>query len=394
MAGSIEKRGENSYRLIVSGGYGLGGKRKKYTKTVKCKNKTEAKKELAKFITEIESNSYVEPSKLTLESFSKRWINDYAKPKLAPKTIYEYERLLELRIIPALGHLPLSRVKPMHIIDFYNLLQENSVRKDGKKGRLSNNTISHYHRLLKNIFGTAVKWQLIPINPLENVDPPKIKKREANYYNEEEVKQLIEALQDEELKYRCAIMITLASGLRLGELMGLKWECVDFKNNTIEIVRANQYLVNKGTFTKDTKNESSNRIIALPQSVMDIIKEYKKEQNENRLKCGEMWNDTDFMFTQWNGLPMHPSTPSGWFGKFLRRKGLKKITFHQLRHTSATILINAGLNIKALSARLGHSNTSTTLNIYSHALKSADKTAAEKMQNIMFNEDSNTSEIR
>ncbi|WP_053955917.1 tyrosine-type recombinase/integrase [Inediibacterium massiliense] len=369
---------------MVSAGTGSGGKRKKYTKTVKVKSDREAEKELVKFVAKVKSSTYIEPSKLTLKSFSEKWLIDYAKPKLAPKTIYEYERLLELRIIPALGHLNLSKIKPIHLVEFYSNLQEEGIRIDGRGKKLSNNTILHYHRFIKNILETAVKWQLISSNPANNVQPPKVKKKEADFYNEEEIKQLITCLENEELKYKVAILVTITAGLRLGELMGLKWNNVDFNTNTIEIVQANQYIPKNGVFSKDPKTETSKRIISLPNPVIDILKQYKIEQTEKRLQCGDMWTDTEYILTQWNGLPMHPNTPSTWFSKFLKKHELRKITFHQLRHTSATMLINAGLNIKALSARLGHSNTSTTLNIYSHALKSADKVAADRIGDIIF----------
>ena len=125
MTGSIEKRGENSYRLTVSLGTGPGGKRKRYRKTIRVEGKTEAAKmreaerELAKFIAEIEGNNFIEPSKLTFQTYANKWLDDYAQPNLAPKTVYEYKRLLELRIIPFFGHIKLNNIKTNHIIDFF-----------------------------------------------------------------------------------------------------------------------------------------------------------------------------------------------------------------------------------------------------------------------------------
>ncbi|WP_434642663.1 tyrosine-type recombinase/integrase [Thermoanaerobacterium thermosaccharolyticum] len=390
MPGSIEKRGENSYRLIVSGGYGPDGKRKRYTKTIKVEGKTEsaklkeAKKELAKFIAEIEGNTFIEPSKLTFKAFVEKWLEEYAKDNLAPKTLYRYKEMLDKRILPALGHLKLNKIKPIHILEFLNMLKEDDIRLDGKKGGLSAQTIKHHYRLIHSMLEDAVKWQLIPSNPASNIDPPKVNKYEAGYYNEEEVKELVKALEGEKMKYKVAVMVTLAAGLRLGELMGLKWDHINFDNNTIEIVQANQYLPGKGLFTKDPKTETSKRLITMPKEVMDLLKNYKKEQNIEKLKKGSLWTDTGYIFTQWNGKPMYPYTFSEWFPKFLKKHGLRHITFHQLRHTSATLLINAGENIRAISARLGHSNTSTTMNIYAHALKSADKDAADKIANYLF----------
>ncbi|NBI07220.1 tyrosine-type recombinase/integrase [Senegalia massiliensis] len=382
MAGSIEKRGKNSYRLVVSAGYGLEGKRKKFTKTVKCKNITQARKELVKFVASVENDTFIEPAKVTLSAFAYKWLEVYAMPNLADKTINTYQGYLDTKILPYIGHMKLSQIKPMHLLDYYKFLKEKYKKKNGEP--LSNNSIIKYHKLLNVIFKTAVKWEILSKNPAENISPAKYVKPKHEFYDEEEVKLLISCLKNEPMKYKVAIMITVTAGLRLGELMGLKWEHIDFENNTITIEQANQYLSKKGTFTKDPKNFSSNRTISVPGSITKLIKKYQIEQLENKLKCGDLWEETGFLFTQWNGKAMHPYTPSKWFDKFIKRNGLKKITFHQLRHTSATMLINSGINVRALSSRLGHSNTSTTMNIYAHELKSVDKAAADKLEEMFF----------
>lgn len=403
MAGSIERRGENSYRLIVSGGRTGEGKRKKYTKTIKVEGKTEAEKkrkcekELAKFIAEVENNSFIEPSKLTLKDFIGKWITEYAEKNLAPKTIFRYKQMIDSRIIPALGHLKIEKLKPIHFVEFYNNLQENGIRLDGKDGGLSARTIGHHHRLLHNILQCAVKWQLLHSNPLDTVDPPKVKKSEADFYNEDEVQELINklyAISDKEFKYKVAIILTLSSGLRLGELTGLKWDNVNFDTNTINIVQSSQYLPGQGTFIKDPKNNTSIRTLVIPKPVMDLLAKHENKEKEKRFGCGTLWNDTGFVFTQWDGKPMYPSTPSRWFSKFLKANNLRSITFHQLRHTSATLLINENVNIREVSKRLGHSNTSTTLNIYSHALKSADEDAANKLGDIIFSNSNAHNEVK
>lgn len=383
MAGSIEKRGKDKYRLTVS--IGSGENRKRYRRTVECKTKTQAEKELAKFVAEIEGDNFIEPSKVTFEAFTKKWLKNYTRD-LAPKTAYNYERYLITQILPFFGKMKLSDIKPVHLLEFYNYLRDDYKKKDGTP--LSTNTIYKYHKLLKLMFKTAVNWELISSNPADKVNPPKYKKPKTDFYNEEEIKQLLIALQGEPTKYVAAVMVTMAGGFRLGELMGLRWEDIDFKNNIISINQSSQYLPEKGTFTKDPKNDSSIRKVSMPKSAMDTLKRHETDEKKKMLALGELWEGGDFeanfIFTQKNGKQMHPDTPSKWFAKFIKRKGLKKITFHQLRHTSATMLINSGINIKALSARLGHSDTSTTLNIYSHQLKSVDKIAAEKMEKIMF----------
>lgn len=390
MAGSIEKRNGNSYRLVVSAGRGLDGKRKKYTKTITIDGKTEteinkkADKELSKFIVEVEKDDYTEPSKLTFEAFSAMWLKNYAKPNLALKTSYEYEKLLEKRIIPAIGHLKISNIKPLQLVNFFNNLQEDGMREDRKKGKLSNNTLLHYYRLLSVMLNTALKWQLISSNPVRNVDPPKLEDKEGKSYDEAEVLLLIEKLQHENLDRQVAILLALAGGLRTGEVTGLKWENINFDENEIYILKTTQYIPKTTVFEKQPKNKTSKRLISIPSSVMDLVKILQTDQNYKRESCGDLWHSTDYIFTAWNGNPIHPQTPGKWFDKIIKKYNLRKITYHQLRHTSATLLINEGENVKTLSSRLGHAETSTTMNIYVHALKSADKSAANKLENLMF----------
>ncbi|WP_261134785.1 N-terminal phage integrase SAM-like domain-containing protein [Bacillus sp. Marseille-Q3570] len=180
MAGSIEKRGKNSWRLVVSNGLDHSGKRIKKTKTVKGKTKREAEKELAKFIAEIESGHYLDPSKLTFSLYAERWMRDYGEKELSPTTLKRYRDFLETRIIPAMGHLKLENIKPLHLLEFYKSLGENGVRADGKPGGLSTQTITHHHRLISAMLQDAVEWQLITLNPTSRVKPQKSEEAKWN----------------------------------------------------------------------------------------------------------------------------------------------------------------------------------------------------------------------
>ncbi len=164
--------------------------------------------------------------------------------------------------------------------------------------------------------------------------------------------------------------------------MGLEWSDVDFDNNLLRICRASQYLPGKGTFTKSPKNDSSQRIIAMPPLVMDLLKEYKAWQNEERLKCGDQWEDHDRLFTQWNGKPIFPSTPTIWFKDFRRKHNLPDVKFHGLRHTNASLLIGHGVDVQTVAKRLGHTKATTTTSVYSHFLRKPDTEAADKLQNL------------
>jgi integrase len=386
MAGNLRKRGKESWELSVSYGYGANGKRIRHYKTIKAKSEREAQKELAKFVTEIEKGSYVEPSKLTLAEFADKWIEMHGKQNLAPKTLDLYMGLLNDRIIPALGHLKLEQIKPMHLVEFYKNLNETGIRLDGKQGTLSDQYIVHHHRLLRTLLQYAVKWQFLNLNPASQVDSPKVRKKQTNFYDEKQLQALMEAVDHEGIKYKVLINLAVSTGMRQGELLGLEWKHIDFKSFTIHVRQSSQYIAGKGIITKSPKNETSVRSITVPGSIIVLLKLYKAEQNKDRLRIGDKWNETDRLFTTWDGRPMHPTTVSSWFPEFLRKYNLQKIRFHALRHTSATLLIAQNVHMKTISSRLGHSNIQTTMDIYGHSLKSADQEAAEKLDFIFKGE--------
>lgn len=378
MAGSIEERGKNKYRLVVSAGSGPDGKRKKHYKTIKATSPRAAEKELAKFIAEIENTKFLETSNVTLAEFINKWI-EYSEANLSPKTSWEYKRILTNYVIPTLGHIKLEKLKPTHLQELYKQLQTDGVRGDGKPGGLSARTISNFHRVLSSVLESAVQWQLILINPAKRIKPPKYEKKQAAHYDEGQVFALLQALKGEQSKYQAIINLAIATGLRRGELLALEWSDIDFENNTLTVNKAYYYTPEKGSFTKSPKTETSKRVVSIPPAVVDILKEHKKQQTKNRLALGELWTQTNRIFTAYNGKPMFPDTISSWLPKFLKRNGLPHLSFHGLRHTAATLLIAQGIHAKTISSRLGHSNISTTMDIYGHALKSSDQEAAQKM---------------
>lgn len=453
MTGSIEKRGKNSWRLVVSGGYDYTGKKRiKYTRTITTTSKTEpgarkeAEKELAKFIAEIETGQAVTTSKIRFSAFVERWLKDYAEKNLEPKTLARYKAMLDSRIVPYMGHLKLEQIKPGHLNDFYNNLQENGIRLDkkyiakkdffdklntlglsmstlsekadvskrtiakfqlfqeisattaakiskatemktenlfdlaGEPGALSAKTIKHHHQLISTILQHAVEWQYLAFNPALRVKPPKVKKVEVSHYEDEETLTLLAALDEEPIKYKTMVILDIFTGMRRGELMGLKWKAIDLENRNVDISQSSQYVSGYGTFIKDPKNDTSKRLVAIPPHVINHLKQYKIWQESEKEKAGDFWEDRDWLFTQWNGRPMHPDTISQWFPNFIKRHDLPKITFHGLRHTNASLLITDGMDIVSLSKHLGHSLPSTSMNMYGHKLKRAERESSNRLQ--------------
>lgn len=393
MAGSIEKRGKDSYRLIVCHGFDLDGKAIRHTKTIKG-TKSQAKIELAKFVTEVEQGSVVDGKVMTFREFTEIWKQNYGKKELVPTTYARYVGVLETRILPYLGRFKLDKITPTDIMKFYDMLEKDTqIRKikcnNGYRTLkpLSNKTILEHHKLLHAMLHKAVYWQLLYSNPCERVQPPKAKKAKHRYYDDEQcqilLKNLVE-LPEEQIKYKVAITLTLFTGLRLGELAGLEWTDIDFNNGIVSINKCSQYLASKGIFTKEPKTESSIRDIAIPNFVVSLLQEYSLWYENQKSLYGELWQDSNRLFIKEDGAPIHPSTISKWFVKFVEKIGLPVINFHGLRHTNATLLISQNIDVAVVAARLGHSQITTTFNFYVHPIMSHNKIAGSTLENLLL----------
>ena len=393
MAGSIEKRGKNSYRLTVSEGFDLNGKPMIHRKTVHG-TKKDAEVELAKFVTEVQNGLVIDGKSLKFSEFTEIWKRDYGSKELAPSTYKRYCRMLETRLLPYFGHFYINKIKPTDIMKFYDLLEKDTqlVRKKGNNGSktkkpLSGKTILEHHRLLRAMLHRAVYWQLIVSNPAERVQPPRAKKPKRRSYDDEQTKILLENLEKltvEDTKYKVAIILTIFTGVRLGELMGLEWQDVDFRNGIISINRSSQYLSDMGVFTKVPKTESSIREIAIPEFIISLLEEYRLWYEEQKSLYGELWTNSDRLFVQADGKPMHPSSISKWFVKYVGTIGLPVINFHGLRHTNASLLVAQNIDIAVISARLGHAQISTTLDFYVHPLLSHNRKAGYALENLLL----------
>ncbi|MBC3887262.1 tyrosine-type recombinase/integrase [Acetobacterium paludosum] len=249
---------------------------------------------------------------------------------------------------------------------------------------VSNETVLHYHKLLNNIMNTAVKWGVIPFNPIEKrVELPKSDRKEPAYMDDKEALEFLELLEEEPIKYKLALNLLIFSGLRRGEIGGLKWPDINFDDKIITVKRALKYIPGVGLFEGEPKTFKSKRSIKLPDFIFDLFKAYRVWQLEERIKVGDRWIDHDYIFTRWNGEPMSLDTIGGFLKKFTDKHGLKPVHLHSLRHTNASILIASGVDLKTVSTRLGHSNLSTTGNIYAHVINSADAKASDALDNIL-----------
>jgi len=374
MPGSWTKRVKDSYRLQVSMGTDFKGDPIRFSKTVHCKSDTQADKELAKFYAECEAGEHGQSQSITLAAFADKWMKEYAEKNLKKATISMYRGTIKRYIKDSIGVNQLSKVKVLHVQQWLNYLQ------DEKK--ISQKTIRNSFFLLNNIFHYAMKWSYVKSNPCELATLQARNRKEADYYTNDEVIALLEKLSTlpkDKLYLRIGITLTLFTGMRKGELMGLSWDDIDFDDNTLSINKTRQYTSDFGSYTDTPKTKTSVRKVSFPQECATLLKDLQLLQMKQRLKLGNKWEGADFIFLNDFGAPMCANGFSKLFKAFLEGSGLRVITFHQLRHTHASLLRYLNVDEMQISRRLGHSDLSTTRNIYTHLFANTDQSVSKKL---------------
>lgn len=380
---TITKR-KDSYIIRVSCGYDVSGKQIRQSMTwTPPLNMTEKqiKKELTRQATLFEESvksGQVINKGIKFETVAEEWIEQIKREgNLKKSTIERYENV-KGRIYPAFGHLKISNINTMQIQRFINNLAENEL--DGKG--MSTKSQSLHLIFLSNVFNYAIRYGIITSNPCKNVRTIKKATKERDCYTLAEAQALLIALESAEPKYRTFFTLAIYTGFRRGELLGLEWKDIDFNTGVITINRVSQYL--KGGITAGTpKTAQSQRSLKVPDEIIDLLLWYKREQAKERLKVGDKWQNNDRLFTKWNGTPMYPNTPGEWLKNFCKANNLKYVTVHSFRHLNATLLISNGVDIKTVSKALGHSQTSTTLNIYAHSFAEQQAKASEAIANAL-----------
>lgn len=300
-------------------------------------------------------------------------------------TISSYKDLSE-RIIPVIGHIRLKDLRPDHLNDLYTTLaQDGQNKKTG--GKLSAKSILEHHRLISAVLEQAAKEGLVPFNVASRATLPKVERKEVNYFQPEQVAAIREALELEPIKWKTLVHMLLITGARRGEILGLKWPEVDFDRNQIHICNNILYSPDRGIYEDTPKTATSNRYVTLPAETMQLLRQYRAWQNEERLRLGEYYQYQGFLFTQENGDPMHPDSVTSWLSKFSKRHNLPHINPHAFRHTMASMLYFNGVDSVSISKRLGHAQVSTTADIYAHVMAEADQKNADILADIFLKKD-------
>lgn len=381
------------------------------------------------------------------EIFARQWIEEYAVPNLRPRTVYRlhqmeertYAALGHIRLdkltarhvqmfINNLGEPGISNVKDtakakplllelMEGRTKKSISEETGVSRSvlssigkgentsyataekltkglGKpvsdlftvtrsKDTLSPKTIKHYLSFVSSVMQYAMKLDMIRDNPCRRVTVPSATPAERDVYTLEEAQRFLESLEQTPIKYKAFFILAIYGGLRRGEILGLEWKDLDFTDHIIHIRRTSLYLSDRGVYTDTTKTAQSTRTLKLPAAVFDVLRQLRADQAEERLKLGDLWQDHDRLFTNQDGKPMHPNTPYHWLKRFCEATSQRFLGIHAFRHLNASLLIDAGADVTLVSKSLGHSQVSTTLNIYSHSFEEAQARASEAVADLL-----------
>lgn len=383
---SVQRRGKNSFLLVVELGYDANGKRIKRTKTVKVKTKREAEIELAKFVAKIEAGEYIAPEKMAFQKFvENEWLKKFAEKKYSGRNLKNEISRLNAQILPVFGHMQLDQIKTIHAVNFMHDI-ENKGRKDGRGTQLSGSTILNIYKTLNSILSKATEWQLIPKNPMDGVERPKVQKKKMNFYDENEAAAVINALYQERDVWRLYFLGAMLGGFRRGELLALEWTDVNFEENTVMVNKSISLTENGQAVEGKPKTEESEGIVTMPEWYMQELKDFYLEWRKEKLQIGDAWQggDRQYVFHSGLGKPYYFTTPTSTWRKFLKRHGLKQVRLHDLRHTAATLIIEAGIQagadanitLKAVQERLRHTKYQTTADFYAHVSKRASKEVA------------------
>ena len=375
----------------------------------------------ASFEKKVLSGEYTEGAAMTFEEYSVKYLEEYAVHTQAPGTLENTRAAIKI-FTEDFGFMALENLTPLFLQEYANKLKHQ--KKASGDGTLSYVTVKRRLAVLSSMLSQAVRWNLIRQNPMERVtfrkDSSDIDDK-TRYFTQEQAEIFLDVLEnplkysynsrqrrdssgktyqiqeyqaerDIHLQLKFFFHLSMFTGCRRGELIALHWSDIDFDNKTIHINK-NVCRVKGRTITKTAKTKKSVRTVTVPDIVIDFARQWKAAQARYRLSIGSQWRGEDFVFIRSDGSQMGLETPNRAFHRIIKNYNenrpdeapeLPMITLHGLRHTAATLLIGQGVNVKTVSNRLGHASTSTTMNIYAHALQELDRSASDTLENLLL----------
>ncbi|MPZ68810.1 MAG: tyrosine-type recombinase/integrase [Actinobacteria bacterium] len=384
MRGSVFKRSK-SWAFAVEVSRDENGTRTRHQKAG-FKTKKDAQAAMHEVLHRLGSGEYVAPANLTLASYLRNQWLPAIRASVRPSTFESYRMTVEKHIALTIGGTKLQAVTPAKLNALYaDLLAKG--RSDGKGG-LSPKSVRNCHVIIRKALGDAVRWSLIARNPAAFAEPPKLTQagdRTMMTWTPQQARSFLQALSDDRLY--AAWLLALSTGMRRGEILGLRWSDTDLETGKLAI-RQTLITVNYEIQFSTPKTSRGRRSIALDKTTANVLRAHRKAQLEERMAIGATrYIDNDLVFCRLDGSPMHPDLFSQTFDRAVAKSGLPRIRLHDLRHTYATISLEAGVHPKVVSERLGHATVAFTLDRYSHAVPGMQEDAAEKVAALILGSD-------
>jgi integrase len=378
--GSISKRPDGRWMAKAT----INGERLSFY----GKTQGEVRDKLADALEQARKGIYIKSNKQTFGEWLDEWLEKYVKPSVRATTFDSYYRWVNNHIKPGLGEIKLNELQPEQIQNFYN--DSLKKKKKVKKGTISPRSVQYMHVLIKKALKKAFQVRKIAWNPAQAVDPPKVKKKKIGYFTEEEIVRFKDIVAND--YWYAAFLLAMGSGMRLGEIVSLKWGSVDFTKNTVTVTEA---VSRVKTYSKDgpktrldfhnPKSDQGFRTIPVPKMVITALEQFRTRQREFKGAISLKENE-EFIFCWPDGRLADPSYLSKHFLQIARENDFKDVTFHSMRHSFATALLTAGEHPKVVQEMLGDSTISVVLDTYSHVIPGLKEKASETMSRIFETE--------
>jgi len=372
MRGHIVKRYKGSYTIVLNLGTDPAtGKRKQQWISVKGTKKV-AERRLAEMLHQLDTGTFMKPGKTTLAVYLRQWLGDYCWANLAPRTAEGYESIVQCHLIPSLGQIPLTQLKPEHLQHVYS---------EKLAAGLSHRTVRYIHVTLHKALQDAARLGIIVRNPADAVKPPKVQRHEMRTMNESDIHIFLEFAKS--TPHYALFYTALFTGMRRSELLAIRWSDVDLILCQLSVTRALYQLQDGSRIFRQPKTAKGRRSISLSPSTAIVLREHREQQKEVSQALGSTLTEDDLVFCHADGKPLLPNSVSHAWTKLAYRTGLKGIRLHDARHTHASLMLKQGVHPKIVQERLGHSSIATTLDIYSHTVPGLQKAAAERLDTLL-----------
>lgn len=362
--GSIYERNDGRWAASIT----LEGRKRK---TFYGKTRKEVQEKLQMALHEQKQGTLATGLQQTLKQYLEHWLEEVHKPTIRVSTYLNYRNFLDNHILPALGHFHINKLTPQRVQAFYS-----QKLKEG----LAPGSVRDIHIVLHKALENAVRWRLVGRNVCDDVSPPGQVKHEIQSLTKDQAQQFLLAAKGHKLEG--LLTLALATGMRRGELLGLRWQDVNIEDHSLQVRRTMARLGKEGVVESQPKTQKSKRKIVLPQFVVEVLKQHHIHQLETRIRVGTAWEENGLVFPNGFGRFLDQGQLHVMFKNFLKDASLPPMRFHDLRHSAATFLLSMGVHPKVVQEILGHSNISMTMDTYSHVLPSMQIDAMDKMNDL------------